>query len=501
MWPGEKLGQHLRLAAGLRSFLASPLTFDEAERQLRSRLDRRGERFLAVVRELVYGHAPSPYLPRLRAAGCELGDLEASVRTRGVEATLSALAADGVHVRLEELKASSAAFDSPRFLGRALTGATSGTTTARRRVVLDWHGLSEEAANELLLYGSHGLERAPLALYLPGLPGLAGMRNVLINAKLGRPPAIWFAPVEAGRAGDSVRSTGLAWTARLLGTRLPRPIPVPADRVERVASWLAEGRARDERRVLSAFTGPALRMAAAAADAGLDLDGNVVFATGEPLTERRRRFLASVGLRSFARYVTAESGVIAGACPEARTADDMHVWSDRIAVVEGDGGTLLFSCLSPWNGKVLLNAELGDTARIEHRRCSCLLGELGLDTRLSLVRSAKRLTAEGVSVLVTELDEIVGGLVERAGGRPDDYQIVESREDGAGRVTLFVSPELGVEDGALVAGVLDRLRAGEPSARLAGALWERAETVRVVRERPRLTPGAKLPVVVSESSP
>jgi hypothetical protein len=490
-----KLIQYARLAAGFRSFLGSPLTLDEAERELRSRLEAREARLVAVLRDLVYGNPSSPYLPTLRAAGCELGDLEASARTHGVDSALAFLAASGVRTSVEELKASGAAFDNPRFLGKALTGATSGTTTPRSRVVLDWNGLAEESANELLLYAAHGLERAPLALYLPPPPGLAGVRNLVIHAKLGRPPEAWFDPGSSVGVADRAQAAALSWSGRIHGVRLPQPLEVGP---ERVARWLA---AAGERRVLSAFTGPALRVVTAAQEAGLDIGGNVVFATGEPLSEARRRQLESAGLQAFSRYVSAESGVIGGACPEARAADDMHVWSDRIAVVEADDGALLFTCLSPHNGKVLINAELGDGAQLERRPCSCLLGRVGLEQRLSQIRSTRRLTAEGASVLASELDEIVGALVERAGGSLADYQLVEERDDDVpARISLLVNPKVVLDEDRLVTETLAALRRRGPGERLAADLWERAGTLHVVRARPRLSGGAKLGPVVSGGS-
>ena len=490
-----KLVQHLRLAAGFRAFLGAPLTREGAENALRSRLDRREARLVSVLRDLVYANPSSPYLPALRAAGCEPGDLEAAARANGVEAALASLAADGVRTSVEELKGSGAAFDNPRFLGKALTGATSGTATPRSRVVLDWHGLAEEAANELVLYAAHGLERAPLALYLPPPPGLAGVRNLVIHAKLGRPPDAWFDPGSSGGVVDRAQTAALSWGGRMQRVRLPQPVSAGP---EQVAAWLAAGATRRERRVLSAFTGPALRVVSSAAEAGLDIGGNVVFATGEPLSEGRRRRLESGGLRAFSRYVTAESGVIAGACPEADAADDMHVWSDRIAVIEAEDGALLFTSLSPHNGKVLVNAELGDSARIDRRPCSCLLGRIGLETRLSHVRSTRRLTAEGASVLASELDEIVGALVERAGGSPSDYQLVEERDGPApARIALLVSPEVVLGEDSLVDDVLGGLRRRGPGERVAADLWERAGTLHVVRARPRLSAGSKLGPVVS----
>jgi hypothetical protein len=489
-------GQQLRLAAGLRRFLATPIGAEEAERELRDRIAAREERFLEVARRLVYEHDGSPYRPLLQQAGCEYGDLEASVRDVGVDATLSKLAAAGVRVTVEDIKRDGPAFDNPFFLGRAVRGATSGTSGRPTRVRLDWDSLAEEAAAERTLYAAHGLERAPLALWLPGLPGLAGIRNVLVNAKFGRPPQVWYTPSESPRVelGDRARTAFLVGAGTLAGARLPRPVPLPLTDGARLARWLAPGR-----RVLSAFAGPALRVAAAAVDEGIDLTGSVVFATGEPLTERRKEFLEASGARAFARYATAESGLIGGGCPEARNADEMHVYLDRIAAVNPDGA-LLITSVSAKAPKVLVNADLGDTAAVEHRRCGCSFGEVGFDVLVSSVRSSKLLTAEGATVLARELDDIVGALVVAAGGRPDDYQVRESQGE-PGRVTLAIAPDLAADDDALVTDVLRALERRDAAGRVAAQLWRDAGTLQVVRERPRLSPGAKLATVRPEPRP
>jgi hypothetical protein len=511
----SRLGQQARLLLGLRGFLSEPLALDAALGDLRRRLELREERFLSALRQLAYERPTSPYRALLRWAGCELGDLQVSVRAHGVDGTLEALRDAGVRLSLDEFKSrtpivrhgltletSPRDFDNPIFLGRALAGATSGTSGRSSRIFLDWNGLAEEAANELVLYAIHGLDRAPLALWLPPPPGLAGIRNVLVNAKLGRSPARWFSPTPWSSRGHWLATRSLLAASRLFGVRAPRPEILDPGEAWVVAAWLAGGRDRGERRVLSAFTSAAVRVASAASERGLDLHGGVVFTTGEPLTERRRRHIEATGLRAFARYVAAETGMVGGGCGQGAEPDGMHLYLDRLAAIAGatvqDDDSLLLTTLSRATPKVLVNVDLGDRFRLVRKPCPCRFGQLGMDLHVSHVRSSTHLTSEGGTVLVAELAEIIGALIETAGGGPDDVQLVERHDRrGLSSLEIVVSPSVTIDPAALIDGVLAELTTRGPGQRTMAELWRESRTLAVVRAEPRRTSGAKLPSLVS----
>jgi hypothetical protein len=294
------------------------------------------------------------------------------------------------------------------------------------------------------------------------------------------------------------------------GLRVPRPELVGPDSAIEVAKWLAHTKPR----MLSTFASPAVRAAVAAADGGLDVHGAVVFSSGESLTHRRRRTIEGAGLTVHSRYVTAEAGVIAGACGSGggaaamHVADPMHVYVDRLAVVPGgepaaDGTVpLLFTSLSPSSGKVLLNTSLGDRGRLERSPCPCLFGQVGMSLWTGAIRSDERLTGEGVAILLSEVDEIVARLVEAAGGAPDDYQFRETvDESGLSSLVIAVSPDVSVDETALLAAVLESLRGRGPVGGLTAELWDGAGAVRVERARPRPTPGFKVPRYVRVEPP
>jgi hypothetical protein len=131
-----------RMAARVPPLLRNRVTV--MGQQISARLEERGERFLDVVERGVYGHPASPYLPLLQEARCELGDLRAMVRERGVEDTLTSLREAGVYVRFEEFKGREPierngrvvipgprAFDNPlvKSDGRSRSSGSTGTPT------------------------------------------------------------------------------------------------------------------------------------------------------------------------------------------------------------------------------------------------------------------------------------------------------------------------------------------------------------------------------------
>jgi len=504
--------QFARLAGGTRSYLQHPLDGEAARDQIRRRMGRRRESFLEVADRLVYGQPRSPLRAMLLAAGWDQDSLSDSVHERGIEPTLEQLRDDGVHLTLDELKgrtpimregvifqADESSFDNPYLLGRGIGGTTGGSTSRPRRVAFDWAGLAEEAADKRLLCEVHGIERAPLALWLPLPPGIAGVHALLVGAKMGRPPERWFSPVPRYLAGTPgpmrVMPFYLSWAAGRVGVTLPRPEPVPLDRVVTITDWLRSALDRHGSAVLRTSASAAVRVAEDAIARGLDLSGAAVLAGGEPLTAPRREAIEASGLRAVPRYASAELGLMAGLCGEPSAGDDMHVFEDRMAVVtrrrrlpgsDREVDSLLFTVISSSCGKVYLNAELGDHAELERRRCGCEFGELGMSLHLRRVRSHEKLTGEGMGLPAAELDEAVAACVARLGGGPNDYEFRESMGDaGATRLLIAVSDKLELDEERFAAAVLDELRTGSPGGSLSSEVWRNAGTLKVVQGRIR----------------
>ena len=145
--------------------------------------------------------------------------------------------------------------------------------------------------------------------------------------------------------------------------------------------------------------------------------------------------------------------------------------------------------------------EFGDQAIVGERRCGCLYEELGFHTHLSRIRSAVRSTAEGTALPYVELSRISEEILARLfGGSMIDYQWVEDEEQEAGsltRIWLRIAPRLGViDEGRVLQVVLDAIGRPDGAHRFYAQLWGSAQTIRIVREDPRMTPSGKTPTVI-----
>jgi len=490
--------QLAHLAAGFRRFVRTPLDRDQAVAVIRRQMAERESCFLRNARRLIYDIPSSPFRQLLRWAGCEWGDLEASVKTRGLEKTLEQLREAGVGLTLDEFKArvpicrrgltlepGARDFDNPFLGGHRLEGITSGSRGPSTRVAYDWEFIAEESAHELLLYDMHGVLDWPTALWFPVPPGIAGLHNLLMNLKLGRVPAKWFSQTSP----DS-----MSWEARLALRLIGRPCPEFAglDCADKVVAWLASVRPG----VVRTYGSSAVRIAQAALESGADIHGSVLFAGGEPLTDQRWQLLQRAGVNVFPRYVATETGLIAAACPECATGE-MHFYQDRLALIQHEGNWL-FTSLTAHAGKILLNVELGDCGEIRRKSCPCLFGELGFDLHLSQVRSNEKLTFEGMTVLVSELY----AAMETALGGPDLCQVWQTQDErGLNKLVIAVSPAVAnFDETKFLEAVWDHLRRSRPGNALAANLWRQAGTLQVVRGQPQWSKGHKMLPLIRKTS-
>jgi len=103
----DELKMYVRFVSRLRSFLRHKITLEDARATVRRRLEERENHFLRLVEKGIFGHAGSPYLPLMKLAGCEMGDIRDMVQARGIEETLQELRRAGVYVDFEEFRAES----------------------------------------------------------------------------------------------------------------------------------------------------------------------------------------------------------------------------------------------------------------------------------------------------------------------------------------------------------------------------------------------------------
>jgi hypothetical protein len=147
----------------------------------------------------------------------------------------------------------------------------------------------------------------------------------------------------------------------------------------------------------------------------------------------------------------------------------------------------------------MLNVESDDCGALGERRCDCPLERAGFRSHLDNVRSYRRLTAEGVTLVPVGALRIVEELLPaRFGGTPLDYQLCEEEgPDGTTRIALRVDPAVALVHPEQVAGCLiDALRAEPGATAIAAAFWRGAGTVELRREPPlRTAAGKQLPIL------
>jgi hypothetical protein len=143
----------------------------------------------------------------------------------------------------------------------------------------------------------------------------------------------------------------------------------------------------------------------------------------------------------------------------------------------------------------MLNVESDDYGVVEDRACGCPLEAYGFITHLRQIRSFRKLTGEGVTLVGSEmmriLDETLPG---KFGGSPLDYQLLEEEDDqGFTRISLVISPKVNIaNEAAVIETVLEALRRSSVAADLAQAHWRQAKTLRVKRIEPIWTARGKL---------
>lgn len=516
-----------RFALGLRGYLRSSISVQEAEAIIRRRMERRVESFLSILKKGFFGNPRSPYQGLLKLAGCEFGDVERDVRAKGLEQALHALYEAGVYVTFEEFKGRSPIvrhgreiqvrardFDNP-YLSCYYQAETSGSTGAGTRIAIDLAHLAAALPYKVLQCEVHGILHVPTVVWRPILPATSGLSNCLRGPIIGNIPERWFSPVASRDVRLPLRhrlaTQYILTMARLSGYRLPRPEPVPLDNPRPVLDWVA--RTLDVRGAcaISAFPSAALRVCVAARERGLKLTGVTFRGGGEPPTPAKVRAITSTGARWVPSYGTSESGQIGLPCARPLDGNDLHVLKDSIALIQRPHdvpkwnvsvGALYLTALLPTAPKLMLNVGIDDYGVLETRSCGCALEGYGYTEHVRGIRSYSKMTGEGMTLIDTDLERILEEVLPaRFGGSPLDYQLLEEEdEEGFTRLSLLVSPKIALpDDETVIKTVLQALERGKPPAALAAAVYEQARSLRVKREEPLWSAGGKfLPLCVAE---
>jgi hypothetical protein len=506
------------LLAAIPRVLRPPIGPVRARALLERRLAQRETSFVSMIRREVYERPSNPYRALLRAAGCELGDVEALVRQRGLEAALSVLFSWGVYLTVDEFKgrrpvvrgATSIEIQPADLRNRGAaqhiplqSGGSRGTRTA---LWLDSRFVRERAGNVGLVFASRGNPDWESGLWL--VPGGAAIVHMLEFTAFGTPQRRWFSQLDPATTGLSAH---YRWGERLVragalvvGAGLPLLQYVPLDDPLPIVRWMVAALRAGRRANLWTYASSAVRLCQAATEAGLDLRGAQFSVGGEPFTEARRATIRGVGAEAYPQYGISECGEVGFGCLAPRDLDEIHVLHDLHALIQAgaDGparglphDALLISSLHPRAPFVLLNVSMGDRGTLGERACGCPMAQLGWTTHVRALRSDEKLTAAGMTFHDTDVIRVLERtLPDRFGGGPTDYQLVEE-EDAAGRacLRLLVHPRVPRFDASAIADTfLTAVGAGPGGGSRMASVWREARLLAVERRPPIAAISGKL---------
>jgi hypothetical protein len=508
-------GDLARGAAFLRAlgwYLRHPLTPDRARLVVRARLAAREESFLAIVRSLVFDNPGSPYLALLREAGCEYGDLERTVRADGLDAALASLYRAGVYLTDPELRqrrevsrgAIRVAVDLGRLRARTWRARSPGWPDSGTWRVARYQALMIDTALSAMLTlsarGGFG--------WLHAEWGWLQLSTVMWLARLCGPgygPDRYFTRVDPRTwpvPADQWLTRLARWTSHVGGKPWPRPEFAPLGDPQPILAWMRGAREAGQTPHLRAPASAVVSLCQTAGRRGMDLAGVQFDATAEPLTPDRLAAIRRSGAVAVPGYGSKESGMLASGCLMPACSDDMHVYTERVAIIQAasentraglPADALLVTSLAEAWPFVLLNVSLGDRGVLERRACGCALGTVGWTTHVHSVRSFEKLKIAGIPLApepLIRLFEVV--LPRRFGGGPTDYQLVEEDavEAGTPRLRLLIDPAVRmVEPRAATDAFLATIReAGLPF----DWLWREPSWLTVERRSPYVTAGGKI---------
>jgi len=506
-------------------FLRDTMSLADAQAMLQRQLAERESNFLNLVEHGIYGYPNSPYLRLLKLAHCELGDIQNITRKAGLENLLHMLREAGVYLSFEEFKCRKPIERSGRvislqmrdldnpLLSQHFEARTSGSRGLGSSVLIDLDFLRHEAAAHALFLSTFDIEGRPMALWRPRPPGLAGVLSALNHAKLGKKAERWFAQNKVTFRPGNLKylffTNFIVHSSRMRLKALPVPENVPVAHAVRVARWLQAKCEQATPALLDTNVSSGIRVCQAAKEHNMDIEGTLFRFGGEPYTPARARIVASTGSRAICHYSMTEVGRIGLACAAPETLDDVHLLTNKLAVIQherpvGDGrtsvGALQLTTLLPSCPKILLNVEIDDYGMLVERNCGCPLQEFGYNQHLHTIRSFDKITSAGMQFLASDLISLVEEVLPaRFGGHPTDYQFEEEQMDGLPKVSIIISPRVGqVNEPKVIDTVLRDLRVQKGGYEMMADHWRQGRTLQVVRREPYHTyTGKILPLHIS----
>ncbi len=516
--PFAELKAYGRFALGLRKFLRQKISLTDAEAIIQKRLADRDSNFLRLMERGIFGYPHSPYLPLLKLARCELGDIRSMVTTRGLEGTLRELRQAGVYVTFEEFKERKpivrdghvfhlkpGQFDNP-YLSRHYETTTGGTTGSGMRVKIDLAYIAADSPHLMLEHHIHGALNVPYVIWFGTLPDPTGITATLLFSRYGKVPLKWFSMVADRDLKPPLKyrlaTYGTILAGRLAGAPIPWPQPVNLDQAAVVARCLAQMVADYGSCLIATHVSQALRFCTAAVENGLSLANVTIMGGGEPPSPTKVKLIRRSGAKWVPQYFFTEAGAVGLGCAQPLDENDLHFLKDALALIQYPRkvpGTKTvvdafnYTSLLPAAPKLLLNVESDDYGIIETRACGCPFETYGYTEHLRKIRSFRKLTGEGVTLVGSDMLQVLEDVLPaRYGGSPLDYQLLEEEDQqGFTRLSLLVSPSIQLSnESQVIATMLEALKRRGVGPQ-AIELWKQAGTVRVKRQEPILTARGK----------
>ncbi len=496
------------LAGRLRRYFRRLITAEEAMAELRRRHEQRERIFLDVVRRSIWAHPGSPYVALFRAAGCTAADLDELVTREGVDGALKTLFDRGVYLTVDEYKGrrptvrgSTTVDVRPALLRNPVArpdilAQTSGSRGPRTVTGFDLRFVRDCAINTRLFLDARGGQDW-LKGDWEGPGGGAAFRLLKFNS-FGAPPAAWFTrnPRDVLRQPTEVNAEFMRLGGWLADRPFPEPVYVPHEAPLPIAHWMRDVLSTGRTTHMYGFVSSIVRLCQTAFDAGIDLTGTQFTLIGEPITAARLATIRRSGAVGVPRYGTIEVGPIGYGCLNPAASDDVHVQTDRLALLQAGPGhasglppeAILITLLSPTAPFIFLNVSMGDQARLTHRSCGCAMERWCRGPHVDTILSYEKLTAAGLTLLDTDIVKVLEEMLPgRFGGVPTHYQLVEDEQaDGQPCLALLVHPAVGpIDEPAALAA----FRAGIGAD---GGVWDTPGFLRLERRAPEPTASGKI---------
>jgi hypothetical protein len=510
-----EIRRYSRMALGMFELVRTQPIANPAD-DIRRQVENREENFLDLVRRAVYLNPRSPYCRMLQLAQCEYSDLEQSVRRDGLDRALEALLQAGVYLTQDELKGKAPivragelipseglSYQNPGVAVR-IEAQSSGSRSKGTRMQ---HSVTAQIYWErynALLADDLGLRDRAFVALLPILPSATGLTMTLRGRQFGWRAERWYAV--GGSMLDSghyrAATTAMVLAGKLAGSRSPFPTYLPGNDFSAVAEYIARRKAAGMESFLGGFVSPAVRVAAAALERGLDISGVIFSVGGEALTPAKRTLLEAAGGRVYPFYSTVEVGPVGYSCRQMKTGNCVHLFEDSVAAIccrrlaplsDQEVNSLMFTTLAPFAPRVLINAELDDSGIIERAGCDCAFSRVGLTRQIRDIASFGKLTGQGVTLAGTDVVRVLEeALPRRLGGAPGDYQLVEKEGAAQTLLILRVSPRTGSSSTAAIRECFLEELARHHGGSLAARVFRHSDSVEVMIAEPLATVTGKV---------